>query len=95
MKFDLGKIVATAGVLQRAEEDKEFTKFVVKSMARYVNGDWGEMCEDDKKMNDDAVANGDDRIVANYEYDGDEDGRIYIITEWDRSVTTILFPSEY
>lgn len=36
--------------------------------------------------------NGDDRIFARY---NNEEGDVYIITEWDRSVTTILFPSEY
>lgn len=43
-------------------------------------------------MNDDAVKNGDDRIFARY---NNEEGDIYIITEWNREVTTILFPSEY
>jgi hypothetical protein len=43
-------------------------------------------------MNDQAVKNGDDRIMGVYPTD---EGDIWIITEWDRSVTTILFPSEY
>lgn len=43
-------------------------------------------------MNDDAVKNSDDRIFARY---NNEEGDIYIITEWNREVTTILFPSEY
>ena len=53
----------------------------------------GNTCPDDTKMNDEAVKNGDDRILAVYE--DKKYGKIWIITEWDRSVTTILFPSEY
>ena len=43
-------------------------------------------------MNYDAIENGDDRILASYET---YKGKIYIITEWDRSSTTILYPHEY
>ena len=43
-------------------------------------------------MNDDATKNGDDRIFARY---NNEEGDIYIITEYDRSATTILFTYEY
>ena len=53
----------------------------------------GNLCPDDAKINDKAVKNGDDRILAMYE--DEKYGKIWIITEWDRSVTTILFPSEY
>lgn len=48
----------------------------------------GDIPHEDKKMNDSAVKNNDDRIVARY-------NDIYIITEWDRSATTILFIDEY
>ncbi|MDE6020535.1 MAG: hypothetical protein K2H01_06040 [Ruminococcus sp.] len=51
------------------------------------------MDDEDKALNDAAVKNGDERIFAAYI---DSTGRkIWIITEWDRSATTILFPSEY
>lgn len=100
MKFNLGQTVMTRGVADKIARDEEFAKFVVNSMGRYKKGDWGDLCEDDKKMNDDAIANGDDRILASYIFDPNDDdtfgeGKIYIITEWDRSATTILFPSEY
>ena len=52
----------------------------------------GITCEEDAEMNTEAVNNGDDRILAVYKTCK---GNIWIITEWDRSVTTILFPSEY
>ena len=93
MKFELGQVVATNGVYDMAQKNERFNEFVSKSFARHCNGDWGDLDEEDKQMNDLALRNGDDRILSKYEYD--EDISIYIITEWDRSATTILFPSEY
>jgi hypothetical protein len=48
-----------------------------------------------QKQNDDAVKSGEDRILAAYIHPSHPEWKIWIITEWDRSVTTILFPSEY
>lgn len=53
----------------------------------------GDTCNVDAKMNNDAIRNG-DRILAVYTQKN-TDVTIWIITEWDRSVTTILFPNEY
>lgn len=93
MKFELGKIVGTNGVSNKMENDKSFVNFVAKSLARHSDGDWGDLCEEDKALNDSGLKNGDDRLFSKYNYD---DGTsIYIITEWDRSATTILFPDEY
>lgn len=58
---------------------------------RYVVGDWGDTCEEDAKFNDISVDQG-ERILAVYKRG---DWTIWIITEWDRSCTTILFPEEY
>ena len=52
----------------------------------------GEMCEEDKQMNDEAIKNGNDRIFGEYET---SQGKIYIITEYDWRHTTILFSNEY
>ena len=60
-------------------------------MNRYFNCDWGELCEDDQVLNDYAIEN-DERILGKYFTSKDP---IYIITEWDRSATTILFCNEY
>ena len=91
-KFSLGRVVMTAGVHQKCEEDMNFQAFVNDSVQRYIHCDWGELCAEDKKLNDDAVKNGDERILAEYR---NKSYRIWIITEWDRSATTILFPEEY
>lgn len=92
-KFKSGPLYLTAGVNNLVADDKEFSKFVLNSLSKHFNGDWGDLCEEDKKLNDDAVKNNNDRIFSAYNYN--DDTRIYIITEWDRSATTVLFPSEY
>lgn len=88
MKFELGQLVATRGINTKLLEDSDFSKFLWDSFARYKNCDCGDIPHEDKRVNDSAVKNGDDRIVARY-------NDIYIITEWDRSATTILFTYEY
>lgn len=92
-KFDLGNVVSTSGVYEMVDKDIKFHQFVAKSFKRHCNGDWGDLDKEDKMANDFALCNGDDRLFSKYNY---KDGiSIYIITEWDRSYTTILFPSEY
>lgn len=94
-KFELGQTVMTRGVADALAENPDFLGFVMESMARYQACDWGEMDDEDKALNDSAVANGDDRILAAYKNGGPKAWKIWIITEWDRSATTILFPDEY
>lgn len=88
MTFKLGRIVITRGVKERIQNDSDFARFITDSLIKYVHCYWGDTCEEDKAMNDSAVKNDDDRIVAKY-------NDIYIITEYDRSATTILFTYEY
>ena len=94
-KFKLGKIVATPTSLQLlAQLGLSPTTF----LCRHQNGDWGDICEEDKKLNDEAVKyEGDSdrqqRILSAYELPGNN--KIWIITEWDRSSTCILMPEEY
>ena len=92
MTFKLGKLVATKAIAVAMEENNKFLKEVHGALDRYITRDWGEMCKEDKDMNDEALKTGDDRIFASYETSR---GKIYIITEWDRSYTTILFADEY
>ena len=94
--FNPGQIVVTAGVNTRCIEDPLFQQFVMTSCARHLQGDWGDLeYEEDRKANDAAVKEGDFRIMSSYNYDDDPKNTIWIITEWDHSATTILFPSEY
>ena len=94
-KFFLGQLVATAGVAEAMRENPDFDAFVQASLQRYLECDWGDLDDFDKAQNDSAVANGDDRILAAYKKPDGKAWKIWIITEWDRSYTTILFPDEY
>lgn len=92
-KFELGKLVATIAVDTLMHSNQRFKDFVMVSLYRYINCDWGDTCDVDKAANDEALVAG-DRILAVYE--NKKLGKtIWIITEWDRSVTTILFPEDY
>ena len=89
--FKLGKLVMTRGVHNKIKEDVDFAIGVLDAFERYQRCDWGDLCEDDKAQNENALIDG-ERIFAVYNI-GKE--KVYIITEHDRSVTTILFPEEY
>ena len=91
--FELGMLVATTRIADRIREDKEFNHFVFDSLERYKNCDWGDLDEEDKMMNDEALKCG-DRLLAAYK-NAEKDWKIWIITEADRKTTTILFPEEY
>jgi hypothetical protein len=89
MLFELGQIVATPGALaefERAEED------VRPYLQRHAKGDWGEVYNEDKQENERSVR-GNFRILSAYTLSTGE--KIWVITEADRSVTTVLLPSEY
>ena len=92
-QFNLGRLTLTKGVFEHMDESKPFAQFVQDSILRYIASDWGDLCEEDKRQNDYAVQNS-ERILAAYIF-SDTGEKIWIITEWDRSVTTILFPDEY
>ena len=91
LKFKLGVLVITNGVCAAMNGNEKFEDEMIEAYVRYIQCDWGDLCEEDKKMNDEATQK-EDRILAKY---STSEGEIYIITEWDRSVTTILFTNEY
>jgi hypothetical protein len=88
-KFSLGRIVATPGALKALEEanQKPF-----EFIQRHQSGDWGELCEEDKSENEFSVHNG-FRILSAYRTRNNV--KIWLITESDRSCTTLLRPHEY
>lgn len=90
--FKTGQLVWTCGVNDRVADDKDFTKFVLASLKRHIQGDWGELCKEDKQENELALKEN-FRLFSAYEQEGLP--KIWIITEADRSSTTILFPDEY
>jgi hypothetical protein len=87
--FELGQLVGTPGALralQEAEQDP------LELLARHVTGDWGELDDEDKKENDFSVEHGFRILSALTVSTG---VKVWVITEWDRSATTILLPDEY
>lgn len=87
--FSLGQVVATPGALSALEATGESaSQFLVK----HALGDWGDLCQEDKESNEEALKEG-LRLLSAYRL-GDGT-KIWIITEWDRSVTTVLLPEEY
>jgi len=86
-KFELGEIVITQNVLATVDIITAY-----EATERHKNGDWGDLCDEDKQRNDEALKHG-DRLLSVYR---NENGtKFWIITEYDRSVTTILLPEDY
>lgn len=90
-KFSLGQIYSSAGVHEVMMQDPSFMQFVNRSLARHAEGDWGDLCEEDREENELSLREG-YRILSAY---NNNEHKIWIITEADRSVTTVLFPDEY
>lgn len=92
MKFNIGQLVATHGVVDFTQENEGFASFIGSCLGEYTNCRWGDTCAEDSAMNDEALSSG-GRIFAVYKYS--DEVSIWIITEADRLYTTILFPHEY
>src|SRR5437899_12716646 len=89
MLFPLGRVVATPGALRALEKAEQQP---AEFLDRHVNGDWGEVTEEDKRENEFSVQHG-FRILSAYTTTADD--RIWVLTEADRSATIILLPEEY
>ena len=87
--FALGQVVATPGALRALQKAEQAP---AEFLNRHISGDWGEVPEEDKQENDYSVRHG-LRIVSAYTTSAGE--KIWIITEADRSATTLLLPEEY
>ena len=88
-KFRLGQTIITPGALKALLSSGESPS---KFLARHASGDWGDVCEEDKAFNDEALVT-ETRLISSYSTAGGT--KIWLITEADRSVTTILLPEEY
>ena len=87
-KFPLGHITATRGVYEHLERHGVNAS---EYLDRHVRGDWGDIPPEDAAENEFAVSRR-LRLLSSYMIAGE---RVWIITEADRSVSTLLFPSEY
>lgn len=86
-KFDFGQLVATKTITAALCFDE-----IYSALCRHTQCDWGDISLGDKAANDHALTNGGRLLSA---YHTAEGKKFWIITEWDRSVTTVLFPEEY
>ncbi len=85
--FELGHLVATPGALAAVTRDE-----MSLAIARHQCGDWGDVPAEDAKENDLSVAEG-FRILSSYRTTSGT--KFWVITEADRSATTVLLPEEY
>jgi len=91
VKFQTGQIVTTKAIKKLINFDQNLIVQISECLGRHMNGDWGMLNLEDKAANDAAIAAG-GRILSQYQIDYE---KIWVITEADRTTTTILLPSEY
>lgn len=91
----LGRIVATPGVLESVELVR-----ITECLLAHARGEWGCVCEQDQRTNEEALKRG-FRVHSAWPIDpaqpseGHGANTLWIITDWDRSITTVLLPEEY
>ena len=85
--FPHGRIVSTRGALEKVPEVE-----MALALSRHLQGDWGDVCAEDKQSNNCALLHGGRLFSA---YHTTEKVKFWIITEADRSATTVLLPDEY
>lgn len=87
-KFPLGQTVITPNALNSVPDNE-----IKAALQRHVRGDWGSLDEEDKQVNEDALKQGGLRLFSRYITS--KNRPFWIITEHDRSLTTILMPEDY
>ncbi len=85
--FDLGRIVITQNAMSQLDDDA-----LIEGLRRHAVGDWGDLCDEDREANDRALYDGTRLLSA---YKSKAGLKYWIITEADRSATTILLPEDY
>lgn len=86
-KFRLGRIVSTPNALSRLTQED-----ILRGIQRHQSGDWGDICAEDRQVNDQALVEGTRLLSA---YTAANGTKFWLITEADRSVTTVLLPEDY
>ena len=89
--FPLGRLVATPGAMKLLRRSADEDLLLPALLERHRSGDWRGVPEEDARENEFAVRHG-FRIISSYRVAGE---RLWVITECDRSTTTLLLPSEY
>lgn len=86
-RFATGRVVATPGALEALTRDE-----IIKALGRHAQGDWGDLTAEDRLENEEALPHGARLLSA---YRSSAGTKFWIITEADRSATTVLLPEEY
>ena len=87
--LELGRVVATPSAIEELRETEQSPSEFVN---RHLSGDWGNLCEEDRRLNDEAIENG-SRVLSSYVLNTGK--KIWVITEADRSSTCLLLPEDY
>jgi hypothetical protein len=85
--FPLGQVVATSNAVAQLDQSD-----IDAALKRDAARDWGDLTPDDRKVNEDAVENG-GQLLSSYESSAGT--KFWIITDADRSATTVLLPEDY
>jgi hypothetical protein len=85
-RFSLGRILTTRGIAEQFDSLE-----VGALLTRHMNGDWGNLSNNDMKLNEIALTEN-DRVFSAYET---PKGKVWVITEYDRSATTVMLSDEY
>ena len=97
LAFPLGQLYQTRRIFDATCEHRPFHAFISKCISRHRLGDWGDCRSDDAALNDTALRDG-GRLFSVYHIPQGLyalESKVWIITEHDRSYTTVLFPSDY
>lgn len=86
-KFPLGQLLMTPGVRDSIPPSE-----MMQALRRHARGDWGDLDDEDRQANERALKDGTRLLSA---YHSSTGVKFWIITEWDRSATTVLLPEEY
>ena len=95
-KFEMGRLVMTTALqhdLEESDTEKGWHDEINLLVSRHLFGDFGDMDEQDTAQNNAGIESGEDRVFSSYTTT--KGIRIWIITEWDRSITTLLRPEDY
>jgi len=91
----MNKLYMTRGINDEIADNENFAKEICDIIKRFKAQDWGELCQEDKQMNEDTLKNGNGRILAAY---NTSVKKVYVITDGlktEYEATTILFAEEY
>lgn len=89
--FRIGNVAKSDGIAYAIKNNDNYLSEIMRCFERYLECDWGDLSASDKKANENALKRS-ERLFGAYKTTL---GKIFIITEWDRKNTTVMFANEY